>query len=277
MLHGLIADRRLIRLSGAEARPFLQDLVTNDVEAARDDAAVYAALLTPQGKFVADFLVLADGAQDLIVDVAAGHAPALAQALVRYRLRRPVGIEEAGWGVACLWSDDAGAPRPAAPDGLRLAPDPRTPDLGLRLYAPEGRDAARDALAALGAAPAPTEAWTARRIAARAPETGVELTADAYILEAGFERLNGVDFTKGCFVGQEIVARMKHKTTLRRDLLRLTVQGEAPPPGTPVQTEDGRAAGALGASAGGTALALLRLDRADGPLTAGAARLTRLD
>ena len=109
------------------------------------------------------------------------------------------------------------------------------------------------------------------------PETGIEhVPDDSYILEHGFERLHGVDFRKGCYVGQEVTARMKHKTELRKGLARVRIDGDAPPPGTEIAAGD-RPAGTLHTSAGGEGLAYLRFDRADGPLTAGSATLTRLD
>ncbi|WP_339950893.1 folate-binding protein [uncultured Albimonas sp.] len=263
-LSGLVPARVLLRLTGAEARGFLQDLVTNDIRQASETRAVYAALLTPQGKYLSDFFVLGEGPETLLIDVSRDQAQALGQRLAMYRLRRQVGIEVAPFGVALLWGDAA----PEAPEGARLVPDPRDPRLGWRLYAPDPAAA----LEGLGAAPAEPAAYDALRIAVGAPESGLELTPDTFVLEAGFERLNGVDFRKGCYVGQEIVARMKHKTELRRGLVRVSVDGEAAP-GTEVLSEDGRAAGTLHTVAGGEGLAHLRLDRAGGELTAGAATL----
>jgi hypothetical protein len=268
MLKGLIADRRVLRLSGPEAREFVQDLVTNDVSKAAEDRAVYAALLTPQGKYLFDFMVLADGGEALLIDVAGPQAQALAQRLAMYRLRRKVEIADSGLLVALVWGD---APS-EAPDDARLVPDPRDARLGHRLYTPDPQAA----LIALGAKPARPEEYAALRIAAEAPEAGVELTPDSFILEAGFERLNGVDFRKGCFVGQEVVARMKHKTQLRKGLVRVAVEGEAPPPGAEITTAEGKPAGTLYSTAGGEGLAHLRFDRAEGELAAGGARLRRL-
>lgn len=271
MLKGRPAARRVIRLGGAEARGFLQDLVTNDMRRATPDRAVYAALLTPQGKFVVDFFALAEGdaADSLWLDAPAAHAPALAQRLALYRLRRKVEIAEAPVQVAEVWSD---APLPPAPEGARLVEDPRDPALGARLYAPD----VAAALAAMGAAEATEAERTALEVAHAVPRTDLDLTPETYILEAGFERLHGVDFRKGCFVGQEVVARMKHKTELRKGIVRVAVEGEAPPPGTEILTEDGKPAGTLGTVAGAEALAHLRFDRADGPLSAGSATLRRI-
>ncbi|MDF2233448.1 folate-binding protein [Albimonas sp. CAU 1670] len=263
--HGLVPARVTLRLTGPEARGFLQDLVTNDIRRAEGDRAVYAALLTPQGKYLADFFVLADGPEDLLIDVARDQAQDLGRRLAMYRLRRKVGIEVAPLGVALLW----GAEAPTPPEGARLVPDPRDAGLGWRLYAPDPAAA----LAETGAEAASPADYDALRVALAAPESGVELTPDTFVLEVGFERLNGVDFRKGCYVGQEIVARMKHKTELRRGLVRVAVEGEAPPPGAEILTAEGRAAGVLHTVAGGEGLAHLRLDRSGGELRAGEARL----
>ena len=105
------------------------------------------------------------------------------------------------------------------------------------------------------------------------PASGAELTPDTFILEAGFDRLNGVDFKKGCFVGQEVTARMKHKTELRKGYVTVAVDGDAQP-GTEILTDAGRPAGMLHTRAGDRAIAYLRFDRAEGPMTAGDATVT---
>jgi folate-binding protein YgfZ len=134
------------------------------------------------------------------------------------------------------------------------------------------------ALAERHVTPADRHEYDALRVAAGVPETGVELVPDdTYILEAGFERLNGVDFRKGCYVGQEVTARMHHKTELRKGLVRVRVEGTAPPPGTEIRAEDGRAAGTLFSVCGGQGLAHLRYDRAAGPTTAGEAIVQRAE
>ena len=159
-LTGLVAeDRRLLRIAGAEARDWLQSLVTNDVAQAGRDRAVYAALLTPQGKYLADFFLLEEG-EALLLDVAAGLAPALMKKLALYKVRRKVTIEDASdrLGVALLWGGDA----PEPPEGATVAPDPRDARLGWRLYAADPAAA----LAALDAAPGARAAYDALRVAA---------------------------------------------------------------------------------------------------------------
>jgi len=272
-MRGLVDDgRAVLRLGGLDARDWLQGLVSNDVRRLARDHAVYAALLTPQGKYLFDFFLVegADGA--ILLDVAASRAAALMQRLSLYRLRRDVQIADvsAQTQVALVWRAQTGQAPLAAPGALVVA-DPRDAALGWRLYA---QDAAA-ALALAGAEAAPRDAYDALRVAVAAPESGVELIPDdSYILEAGFERLNGVDFRKGCYVGQEVTARMRHKTDLRKGLLRVRVEGAAPPPGTPVTTADGKPAGALFTVIDGAGLAHLRFDRAAGPLKAGGATVT---
>jgi folate-binding protein YgfZ len=250
-------DRDMLRITGPDTREFLQNLVTNDVRRL-DEGAVYAALLTPQGKYLFDFFLVPDRA-DVLVDVKADRAAALAQRLGMYRLRAKVAIEPTDLAVVLGTGP--------APDGAFA--DPRHPDLGWRAYG--------DAAAILaGVPPLAPEALAARRIALGVPETGIELLPDdSYILEMGFERLHGVDFRKGCYVGQEVTARMKHKAELRKGLARVRIEGDPPPPGTEIRAGD-KVAGTLYSTADGLGLAYLRFDRADGPLAAGAARVSVL-
>ena len=250
------ADRAVLRVSGDGVRSFLQGLVTNDVRRL-DEGPVYAALLTPQGKYLFDFIMVPDG-EDVLVDVKADRAAALAQRLAMYRLRAKVGIEAAGLAVV------TGTGTPPA-GGFS---DPRDPGLGWRAIV------ADPAAALAGRALLAPEAAEAQRVALAVPETGVELVPDeSYILEMGFERLHGVDFRKGCYVGQEVTARMKHKTELRKGLARVRVDGAAPPPGTEI-VGGGKAVGFLYTSANGQGLAYLRFDRVGEAMTAGAARIT---
>ena len=242
-----MSDRHVFRLSGADVRPFLQGLVTNDVDKI-DGGLVYAALLTPQGKYLADFFLLADGA-DVLLDVDASLAAGLSQRLSMYKLRADVSVADSDLHV------HRGLGTPPT-DGFV---DPRHTELGWRAYRSE-------------AAPASDVDWTALRVAHLVPETGIELTPDTYILEAGFEALNGVDFRKGCYVGQEVTARMKHKTTLRKGLAQVVVEG-ATAPGTDV-TANGKVVGTLYSQADDMGIAYLRFDRATGAMQAGDARVT---
>ena len=243
-------DRRLYRLTGKDALTFLQGLVSNDVlPLAKGSGIVWAALLTPQGKYLADFFVVARGGE-LLLDLPASLAEGVVRRLTMYRLRADVQI-----AAAADLSVTRGLTDPPA-DAL---PDPRHPALGWRAYGAAGGPAVTD--------------WDALRVALMVPDYPADLVPDdSYILEMGFERLNGVNFRKGCYVGQEVTARMKHKTELRKGLVRLSIDGFAPP-GTPITLPDGREAGRLGTVAGGFALAHMRFDRMEGELLAGEARL----
>lgn len=235
-------DRQILAVGGEDRIEFLQGLVTNDTKRLQD-GLVYAALLTPQGKYLADFfMVRAEDA--VLIDVKAALAPALMQRLTMYKLRSKVTLEPREIPV---WRglDDP-------PEGA--LPDPRDASLGWRFYGE------------LEAEPAGID-WDALRVAACVPESGVELIPDdSYILEAGFTRLNGVDFKKGCYVGQEVTARMHHKTELRKGLARVTVDGSAPV-GSEIDA-DGKAAGTLYTQADGAGIAYLRFDRAKGEMQA---------
>ncbi|KPQ07612.1 MAG: putative aminomethyltransferase [Rhodobacteraceae bacterium HLUCCA12] len=206
---------------------------------------MYAALLSPQGKFLADFFLVAQD-EAVLVDVDEGLADDLTKRLSLYRLRSKVSIEPVDMSV----TRGIGP----APDGA--LPDPRHPDMGWRLYG-EALEQGE-----------PID-WDARRVAALVPETGAELVVgESFILEHGFGRLSGVDFRKGCYVGQEVTARMHHKTELRKGLVRVRVDGPADP-GSAITTDDGKPAGTLHTRAGDLALAWLRHDRAKRPLRAG--------
>jgi folate-binding protein YgfZ len=239
--------RKLIAVAGEDRAGFLQGLVTNDVARAKA-GLVYAALLTPQGKYLADFFLLErDGA--ILIDVAEALAGPLVQRLSMYRLRSKVTLADSPLQVS----------RGLGPAPAGALPDPRHAALGWRLYSdvPGGE---------------PEIDWDAIRVAACVPESGIELIPDdSYILECGFERLHGVDFRKGCYVGQEVTARMKHKTELRKGLATVEVEGAAPP-GTGILAE-GKPAGTLFTQSGGRGIAWLRFDRAQGTMTAGAAQV----
>lgn len=235
--------RKVLSLSGPDRVDFLQDLVTNDI---RDPGRLtWAALLTPQGKYLFDFFV-AHEADRLLLDVDAGMAQGLLQRLAIYRLRRKLEIAETDLKV----SRGTGP----APEGA--LPDPRHAALGWRRIDAAGTDDGTD--------------WDALRVAHCVPASGIELRPDeSYPLEMGFERLNGVDFRKGCYVGQEVTARMKHKTELQKGLVTVEVEGAAPP-GTAIEA-GGKAAGTLFTQSGGRALAWLRFGRAAPEMQAGPA------
>lgn len=242
--------RCIIRISGKDNRSFLQGLITNDIHKI-DHGLVYAALLSAQGKFQYDFFLFADG-EDVMMDIDQEMAAALQKKLMLYRLRADVHFQETALGVA------RGVER--APEGALQ--DPRHPKMGWRLY---GQDLP----------PEMPFDWQAHRIRLGIPEAHSELTPDSYILEMGFEQMNGVDFKKGCYVGQEIIARMKHKTQLRKGLRRVTC-AEAVAAHTPILSR-GKEVGFIGTQSGTEALAYLRFDRISDEMTAAGVPVTVID
>lgn len=241
-------DRTVLELGGTERLHFLQGLVSNDVSNL-DGRLVYAALLTPQGKYLADFFLTQSG-DTVLLDVKSELADGLMRRLTMYKLRADVAIR-----VSDLKVQRGLGP---APEGA--LPDPRHEALGWRLYS-------------LDSGSEPQIDWDTIRVAHCIPETGVELIPDeSYLLESGFERLHGVDFRKGCYVGQEVTARMKHKTSLRKGLVTVSVDGDAQPL-TEIMA-NGKPAGTLFTRSGDKAIAYLRFDRATGLMTAGTAKVT---
>jgi hypothetical protein len=244
-------DRTVWRLTGKDAISFLQGLVSNDMRPLEaGPGIVWAALLTPQGKYLADFFVVRLTSGDLLIDIASRLAADTLRRLTLYRLRADVQISPTALHVL------RGLGEP--PEGA--LPDPRHPALGWRRWSDSpGSDPVID--------------WDRIRVENLIPESGIELVPDdSYILEQGFERLHGVDFRKGCYVGQEVTARMKHKTELRKGLVRVVIHGEAPI-GTDIFDSDGKPVGTIFTQNRGTGLAYLRYDRATGTLQAGSARI----
>jgi len=230
-------QRGIIQITGSDRLSFLQNLITNETSAM---GLHYAALLNPQGKYIADFFVLVRQ-NDILVDVAKVLQSALASRLTMYRLRADVKIEMIECDVSC---------------GLGLIPetafmDPRSTALGWRMY---------------GTTSSGFIDWQALRVEHIIPETGIELGPDKFLLEMDFERLNGINFHKGCYVGQEIVARMKHKTVLRKGLKQIKILGSATP-GSPILA-NGKPAGVIYTQHNGRALAYLRFDRVTSQMTA---------
>ena len=249
----LLPSRAVLRIGGADARKFLQGLITNDIDKAQGGQAIHAGLLTPQGKILFDFFVVPDG-DGFLLDVAQDKAAELLKRLGFYRLRAAVEIAAApSLAVAAVWG---GSPRP--PEGAIAYADPRLPELGFRLLVPSGTSAAE-----LGCEPAQEADYHAMRINLGVPEGGRDYAfGDAFPHEALFDQLNGVDFKKGCYVGQEVVSRMEHRGTARKRIVPVEGVSALPVPGTSVEA-GGVPIGTLGSVSGAAGLALIRLDRAE--------------
>jgi len=258
----VLPDRGVLRIGGAEARSFLQGLVTNNIDLVEDGRGIYAGLLTPQGKFLFDFFIVGDG-DGMLLDCDGARAAELVKRLDFYKLRAQVTIEDltATHGVAVWW--DGGT----APAGAFA--DPRFADLGFRAIAP--KSSAPDAPLA-----SPAD-YHRHRIALGVGDAARDFEPDrTFPLEVNFDELNGIDFRKGCFVGQEVTSRTKRRGSVRKRLLPCLVEGSLPKPHTPVRSS-GREAGMIFSGDGETSrvLALLRLDLIDGAvLEAGDASLT---
>jgi tRNA-modifying protein YgfZ len=265
-----LPDRMVVRVAGSAARGFLQGLITNDIDKARHDSAVHAGLLTAQGKILFDFFVVPAG-DGFLLDVAKPKAAELVQRLGFYRLRAQVEIaEDSFFTVAAAW----GAP-PGLPDSAIAYADPRMPELGLRILL-----RANTNVGDLGCALASEDEYHARRIAVGVPEGGRDYAfGDTFPHEAMFDQLAGVDFKKGCFVGQEVVSRMEHRGTARKHIVGVEGERPLPPSGADI-TAGGTPIGKLGSVNGRSGLALLRLGRAEEahagglPLRAGEVTIT---
>lgn len=254
----VLPDRGVLEVGGEDRVSFLQGLVSNDVGEAAPGRALWAALLTPQGKWLADFFVFSMHDR-LLLDCERRQIPMLVQRLARFRLRSKVALADASdrFLVHAAWDGAPGFAQALA------APDPRLPGAGWRALAP-------DRLAGVNA----TEAdYDSHRLALGLPDGTRDLEPEKTILlEAGFDELNGVSWTKGCYMGQELTARTKYRGLLKRRLVPVEVEGALPPPGSPVH----RAAAEVGtmrSGRGARGLALLRLDALEGSLECMGARL----
>jgi folate-binding protein YgfZ len=242
----LLEDRAVVSVSGPDARPFLQGLVTSDVELVGPGRPVYAALLTPQGKILFDFFLFDGEAGDLLIDCARDVRPALVRRLGLYKLRSKVTVDPSdGHSVSAAWDEQE---RTAS----AMAPDPRLPALGLRGITSESGGVKGARL------------YLERRLDSGIPESADFGSDKIFALDGDLEELNAVSFDKGCYVGQELTARMKHRSTARKRLVPVTVtDGVLPAPGAALDA-NGTEMGELMSSYGGRGFALVRLDRLAG-------------
>ena len=247
-------DRAVIRIAGPEAHTLLQNVVTLDMEEVDRHGGGYGALLTPQGKILWDF-VLHSLPEGYAADVRAGEGEAFAKRLTLYRLRAKVEIAVAAeLGVFAAWGDASGddpTPNPSPPGGEEKPTDPRLAQLGQRWVATKGSATTN----------ATTKDWHRHRIAHAIPEGGIDfLFGDAFPQDAAMDSLHGVAFEKGCYIGQEVVSRMRHRGTARRRIVTVHANGPLPEPGAEIVAAE-RPLGRLGSSADGHGIALVRLDR----------------
>jgi tRNA-modifying protein YgfZ len=272
MKAAFLPDRGVVKVSGTDARDFLNGLVTTDITLLRPGLGRFGALLTPQGKITVDFLITeapAGHGGGFLIDCPQPLAQGLADKLGFYKLRAKVAVENLAdsLGVLAVWGGD-----PAIKPDLAFA-DPRNAALGARILVPA--ELAQKVADLIGAELVDSAAYEAHRIASGVPRGGLDFSySDAFPHETNMDRLHGVDFDKGCYVGQEVVSRMQHRGTARTRTVRLMIEGAPPEAGSAVLAGD-KSVGTMGSSAGNAGLALVRIDRvadalASGtPLTAG--------
>jgi folate-binding protein YgfZ len=266
MKAAFLPDRVVVKVSGEAARDFLNGLVTTDVGLIQPGLGRFGALLTPQGKIVADFLITeapSGHGGGFLIDCPRALAQSLADKLGFYKLRAKVAVENLSdsLGVLAAWDGDL-----AIKPDLTFA-DPRSDKLGWRILIPA--ELAPKAASLIGADLVDGAAYDAHRIACGAPRGGIDfMYGDAFPHETNMDRLRGVDFDKGCYVGQEVVSRMQHRGTARTRTVRLILEDLAPEAGLAVVAGD-KPLGTMGSSADGRGLALLRIDRAADALDAG--------
>jgi len=265
MKAALLPDRGVVKVSGEDARTFLNGLITTDVTELRPGSGRFGALLTPQGKIIVDFLITAAPGRHgggLLFDCPRALAQTLADKLSFYKLRAKVTIENLSEGFAVLaaWGGEV-APRP----DLTFA-DPRDTALGLRILTKEELKKVADLI---GAELADSEAYEAQRIAAGVPRGGLDFAyGDAFPHETNMDRLNGVDFDKGCFVGQEVVSRMQHRGSARTRMVKVLLEGPRPETGVSILAGS-KVVGTMGSASGTIGLALIRTDRVADALATG--------
>jgi tRNA-modifying protein YgfZ len=274
MKAAFLPDRGVVKVSGEDARNFLNGLVTSDVTLVRPSLGRFGALLTPQGKITIDFLITeapAGHGGGFLLDTPRALAKGLADKLGFYKLRAKVAVENLsdsadpanGLGVMAVWDGE-----PSVKPDLTFA-DPRASVLGWRILVPE--QLAPKVASLIGADLVDSTAYEAHRIASGVPRGGLDfIYGDAFPHETNMDRLHGVDFDKGCYVGQEVVSRMQHRGTARTRTVQVILDGPAPEVGTPVVAGD-KPVGTMGSAANGAGIALIRTDRAVDALDAGTA------
>ena len=262
----LLDDRGILAVSGPDRRPFLQGLVSNDVDKVCPTASRYAALLTAQGKYLHDFMMVEAG-ESIWLDAEAARLGDLKRRLSMYRLRARVSLDERsdlavaaifGAGEAAILGlpSEPGAARPLGSGVVFI--DPRLASLGARAILP--REKARAVLADAGIAETGFDIYDRLRLSLGIPDGSRDLVLEkSILLESGFDELNGVDWQKGCYIGQELTARTRYRGLVKKRLTPVRIEGPAPPSGAAV-TADGREIGEMRSSRGGLGLALLRIE-----------------
>ncbi len=284
----ILATRGVLAISGEDRVGFLQGLTSNDVAAVATDRVVFSTFLTPQGKYLHDFFIVARG-DILLLDCEAERRDDLMRRLRMYRLRSKVELSDVTeeFAVAAVTGADAAPPfgledrgaggATAIGDGVAYV-DPRNAELGIRLLVPGAR--IEPVLREAGARPADDDAYDRLRLALGVPDGSRDLMVEkSTLLESNYDTLNAISWDKGCYLGQELTARMRYRGLVKKRLMPVAVDGPLPPPGTPI-TLDGREVGEMRSGNGDLGIALLRLDAvenlagSDAAMTAGGTVIT---
>ncbi len=278
-----LEDRGVIAVTGEDRTAFLQGIVSNDMNKLAPERSGYGAFLTPQGKYLFDFFMAIDG-ETLLIEGEAERLGDFIKRLSMYKLRAKVDLADAsgryavhaafGDGVAASLGLDETRGTSKQVDGGVAFVDPRLAAAGVRVLA--SPDKAKSLFAAADMEPADPAGYDRHRLSLGLPDASRDLVVDkATLMESGFDELGGIDWQKGCYMGQEVTARMKHRGLVKKRLMPVVIAGEAPEPGTDV-TLDGRNVGEMRSASGDRGMALLKLDtlNADGDLEAGGAKLT---
>lgn len=263
-----LTNRGIISVTGSDSRDFLQGIISNDITLVSPNKTIYAALLTPQGKYLFDFFISQSG-EKLLIECEKDRVPDLMKRLRIYKLRADANLvdETETYSIFAIWGDDA-----AQATGLHnergLAHeisggtqfiDPRLNTAGVRSVLPI--EAAEAQLQSLAAEPASASDYDLHRLKLGLPDASRDLVVDkAILIESGFDELNGVDWNKGCYMGQELTARTKYRGLVKKRLISVFIEGAAPEPGTPIMVGD-KNAGEMRSSNAGHGIALLRLDQ----------------
>src|SRR5476649_977537 len=268
----LLPYRSVIAVSGADRVEFLQGLISNDTTKVSPGHAIWAALLTPQGRFLNDMFVADGGHETLLLETERERAPALARKLSMYTLRAKAKVEDRSATMEVAVVFGTGADKAVGIEHATSFADPRLPGLGVRVLTRAGEAAAL--LGSHGFLPAMPADYDALRLAQGVPDGSRDLPVEkALLLESGFYELNGVDWKKGCYMGQEPTARTKYRGLVRKRLFPVRLDGPLPAPGTPIE-RDGQEVGEIRSGSGDRALAMLRLDILQGGgLTAAGTRI----
>lgn len=260
-----LPDRSVLRLSGEDTRSFLQGIITNDINALKPDSALFAAMLSPQGKFQHDFFLYSDG-DDILLETESALSESLHKTLKRYKLRAAVTItdESDTWHVTAAWN---GAP-PVVP---HCYADPRHADMGYRILSNELNVKHFYHLTST----ATYDDYERHRLSLGVPDGSRDASERAVIMELNYDQLNAISFTKGCYVGQEVTARMHYRHILRKCLYIVRADAPLPPVGTDITLQGGgKAVGEIRSSQGNLGLALVRVESSASPLYTGDSKLS---